>query len=551
MDASSFAKSYDTNLDTAPFVDKEILYVNDSNNASYSGQIQFDTTVLSNSGRWVDYSEGTLQIPFVISAKSSGDLATGSKMNAYVLGLKNGTHHLIHSMQVEMQNSNVVQLQSFLNFFVGYKVMTSWSSDDLEKWGAASHVAPDSAASMAWSAGTAARGDGTSNNSAYDSAAKTFVATEPIQRSNLGLRTRLENTSHTGTNAYGGIPTMVTEAQCDQVGKSYFTNDGGAAAARIYSWKILATIRLKDLADFFDKIPLVRGVQLRFTINYNSARSLITVAGASSMILTTTTMLSGSTVPYMMSSGAAGQPSVNATDTASTLLISGDVLNTANPAASASSLLSSCRLYVPAYKMSPIAQQRYLDLGTKLVEYNDLYQYTVTAVSAGSAWNQILTNGIVNPQELVIIPVLNSAAGNAATASMIPYQSPFDSCPGTTAPLASISQFNVLISGQTIFQQNEQYDFDSFSNELAREGALMGGVDTGLTSGLLSKLDFDNGYRYYVVDISRRLTSDEVVPVSVQVTGTNNTSKIMDYYCFVTYKRSVEIDLASGAIIRR
>jgi hypothetical protein len=551
MDASSFAKSYDTNLDTAPFVDKEILYVNDSNNASYSGQIQFDTTVLSNSGRWVDYSEGTLQIPFVISAKSSGDLVTASKMNAYVLGLKNGTHHLIHSMQVEMQNSNVVQLQSFLNFFVGYKVMTSWSSDDLEKWGAASHVAPDSAASMAWSAGTAARGDGTSNNSAYDFAAKTFAATEPIQRSNLGLRTRLENTSHTGTNAYGGIPTMVTEAQCDQVGKSYYTNDGGAAAARIYSWKILATIRLKDLADFFDKIPLVRGVQLRFTINYNSARSLITVAGASSMILTTTTMLSGSTVPYMMSSGAVGQPSEDATDTASTFLISGDVLNTANPAASASSLLSSCRLYVPAYKMSPIAQQRYLDLGTKLVEYNDLYQYTVTAVSAGSAWNQILTNGIVNPQELVIIPVLNSAAGNAATASMIPYQSPFDSCPGTTAPLASISQFNVLISGQTIFQQNEQYDFDSFSNELAREGALMGGVDTGLTSGLLSKLDFDNGYRYYVVDISRRLTSDEVVPVSVQVTGTNNTSKIMDYYCFVTYKRSVEIDLASGAIIRR
>jgi uncharacterized alkaline shock family protein YloU len=69
-----------------------------------------------------------------------------------------------------------------------------------------------------------------------------------------------------------------------------------------------------------------------------------------------------------------------------------------------------------------------------------------------------------------------------------------------------------------------------------------------MTSGLLSEKMWSNGYRYYVVDISRRATGSDNVPLSVQVRGVSQSSVAVDLYCFITYKRQIEIDLGSGAI---
>lgn len=547
MDQFVFDKSLSPQEDKGPFREKRVVYVNDSNNGSYNGQINIDTTVLSNGGAWCDYSQATLEIPFVVALKSSADITTTA--NAYMLGLKNGSHQIIDSIQVQYQNSTVKQQQAFENFHVGYKIMSEWSSDDLIKYGPQIRFAPDSAGSFQTGASGALGLYGPTNNRPFPPVSqRSYASTAPIEDANSGFGDRLKMNAWSASNPVG---VMSTVAQANQIGKSYFTDDSGSGAARIYTWKMLLTIRLKDVSDFFAKLPLVRGAQIRLTVNYNAARVVLTGTQALNLSQTSTSNVSGRSVPIMISSCATGAPLASTLSLADqTLSISCNVHSTSDPAGSASDLLPSCRLYVPTYILGDEDQIKYLSLGRKEMLFTDIVQFNVRDVAAGASFNQIITNGIVNPQSVVVIPVLNAASGNVVSgASLSPFQSMFDTCPGTTAPCGALTQFNVYVSGEQVFQSNEQYDFDAFQNEVATLG-ISGGQQTGLVSGLLSRYSWDNAYRYYVADIARRHPQDDKLPLSVSIVGTNNTSKILDLYVFVSFQRKLVIDLASGAIVQ-
>jgi hypothetical protein len=142
-----------TEQPTEPFVKKETIYVSDQNNGSYNGQIQIETSSLSNSGKWAAYNEGYIVIPLVVGLKSTVTIASGyAGPNGYMVGLKNGYHQLIDSIQVDYNSTNVVQLTSYTNFYVSYKLMTTFSQDDIYKYGAAINFFPDSATAFQYNA---------------------------------------------------------------------------------------------------------------------------------------------------------------------------------------------------------------------------------------------------------------------------------------------------------------------------------------------------------------------------------------------------------------
>ena len=528
-----------------PFTEKQILSINDTNGGSYNGNITFDTTVLSNSGRYLDYSDATIEVPITIAMQHSVD-ATGA-VNAYMLGLKSGYHQLIDSIQVDYQNKNVVQQQSFTNFYVSYKIHSEWSQDDLQKYGDLTGVWPDSGASFVRAAAANARGDGVSNNSPYPLATKTYTNAVPIEQTNEGLAHRLENTAlYLAGN--GGLNTVTTAQQNANAGRAYFTNDGVAAAGRVYIYYIIATIRLKDICDFFDKIPILKGAQIRMTINYNASRCAVLCGAGPVMSLTTTTQLAGRTVPFMVCDGTANAPFGAVQAIAGTSTIEYNILRTVTPQATANPLLTSCRLFVPAYTLAPEIEAKYLSSSpVKTIVYDDIYQYTVSSITTGGNFNTILTNGILNPQKLIIIPFVNGAS-NGATA-FDEFRSPFDSAPATTGPVVSLTNLQVQVSGKNMFDHPVNYDFEMFANEVAKSG-INGASTTGLCSGLITKKMFDNGYRYYVCDLSRRLQSADSIPLSVQISGTNNTSATIDLYTFVTYQKSLQVEVASGVVVQ-
>jgi hypothetical protein len=538
------AKSMFDPVDSKPIVEKVVLTLNDSNSGSYNGNIVFDSSVLSNSGRWLDWSQATLNIPLAFSIKSSVDI-TGSA-NAYMGTIKSGFHQLIDSLDVSWLNKNIIQQTSFTNFHVSYKVMSEWSSDDLEKWGDLTGIYPDSPANFTRSAAAAAKGDGFADNTPYNVGNKSFAVTAPLDQSNEGLRRRLEMTAQGTSAAYANLNTTTSTAALSRIGKSYFTDDGGAAAARIYTWYILATIRLADIHSFFRNAPLLRGGSLRMTIQYNAARAVITgVTAGPTMALTSVTMLAGRTLPFMVCDSTANQPCNGSLSLTGTATCEMNIRATVSPASANNPMLSACQLNVPAFTLSPEAESSYLSsYPIKNIIYDDLYQFVVQGVASGGQFNSIVTNGILNPQQLVIIPyVASGSTGN----SQEQFRSPFDSAPATTAPLASLDNFQVYISGKSVFDKPVRYDYDIYSNEVATQGQ-NGGVVQGQSSGLISFKDWTYGYRYYVVDIARRLQSSDNVPLSIQVQGTNNSGATLDFYVFVTYQRSVQIELSTGVI---
>lgn len=572
LDEYVYNTSSTPQVSSQDMTDKEILFVQDNNGGSYSGQFVMETSSLANSGKFLDYNNSYFEIPLVVSFQASATLTGADNLvNGFMCALKNGHHQLIDSIQIDMGNQNVVQLQPYTNFYVSYKLNTELGVSDVKKYGDVIGFSLDNACSATWSAGANASGDGTSNNrlSPANLTAPNAISA-PNWRTQLdennvnsGFYERQKNKALdlqpavgtiTAGSGWGANPGITSTALANQVAKSYLTSSAVAGAGNVWQWVIIATIRLRDLSDFFDKIPLLRGVFLRATINYNSVVGTITtVAAGPTMVQTSLTQLSGRTNPLMVASSAFGNPSnlAVAGGAGGVWSFACGIARTSSPLSTATPAITAVRWYVPAYMLNPLKEEQYMTMNKyKTIIYRDIYNYNVLSVASGGSFNAILTNGIVNPKKVIVIPIFNNAAGNAATASLNPAQSFFDTVPASTSPLAALTNFNVQVSGANMFQQNENYDFQQFLDEHSRTGINGGAFETGLQSGLIGFKEWTHNYRYYVCDVSRRLPAENSVPKSIVISGTNGCGKILDLYCFVEFERRIVVDLETGQIVK-
>ncbi len=260
---------------------------------------------------------------------------------------------------------------------------------------------------------------------------------------------------------------------------------------------------------------------------------------------------SGGLSPIMMASCGTGNGCANLIPgTYTTSLCVGNIVVSSSqkiPSSQNTGALSrSIVLNVPSYVMNPMVESAYISQSVKSVEYSDYYQYIVQNVLGAGAGNinALITNGISGLKSCLVIPVFNSAGSNGVN----PLLSPYDPCGGgTTSPLAHISNFNVLVSGQNSIYQNQSYTYQAFLNQLAGQNSINGAQIDGLSSSLISQTDFENSYCYYYVDISRGLPIESSVPKSVVLVGTNNSLYAMDYYVFLEYQSSLSISVLSGS----
>lgn len=537
---------------TEPFVKREVVYILDQQNTSYNGQITFESSQIANSGKWASWTESWLELPFVVAWQTSED--TTGTANSFQCGMKNGWHHIIDSIQVDYNNTNVIQLTSFSNMWMNFKLLSTWSQDDVAKYGATMNFFPDTSTSMKYSATAGKNGDGTSNNVVYPLTAIDYgTTTYKGATFNAGLRQRLLNCGYeTTATSFGGC--VAFNSAPEQTGMNYWTTTG-AGANRIYYLNLMATIPLKFLHDFFDKMPLIKGSFLKLTINYNSSYNVITSVSTTSLALTTATLTTGRTNPVMVASGAANNPNAGVVAAANgTMSVYSGVSSVKVGATTIShGVFTTCRLYCVLYTMNPVFEDQYLSLNpTKEIVYRDIYNFNVIKKQGGGDITTLLTNGITNPKTLLLIPVVNGdTAGTNGAAAFSPLSSPFASEPATTSPLLAIKEFNVQVSGLNIYPANIRYDYETFLSELSKTG-VNGGTTTGLASGLIGQHDFQTAYRFYLVDLSRRLPLDDTVAKSIQIQGTLNVpnTKYVDLYCFIEYERRITLDMATGAIIQ-
>ena len=356
-----------------------------------------------------------------------------------------------------------------------------------------------------------------------------------------------------------------------------------------------AVIRLKDIADFFQKCPLLKGSTMRIYLNTNQvyftcglaspvlSGSVSVVAGAAgssfgqtqtgclALTSTPTILGGGGTNPVMVASMDLGQGSADLVLPAGTtpaapesIKVGLSIVKTQFLSGQFSSTITapvtSVRLYAPAYSMSPIAESRYLNLSpTKKIIYNDLFQYSFTGVASGSTFSFLVTNGIPNIRGILVIPLLpkssNGVASTYATTTPIAgvttssLLSPFSTTGGTPDPI-SLTNFQIQISGKNLFINNLQYDYETFLEQLSCSNQLNGGLTTSLSSGLIGFEDFEGLYRYYYGNASRSIPSEDGVAKAVQVSGVNNSPVSIDFMVFIEFERQIVVDVRSGARVQ-
>ena len=535
-----------------PFTDKDYAWCIDQQQGSYSSsQIVFDCSTLASSSRFQSWKEAYLEIPLVVSLN---DTATNLGVNApFGVGLKSGYTNLIHSFQVEINGKTVVQLTPYSNIFMNFKQISEWSKDTQAKFGAALGFAKDNPLSFGFSAfGTASSsGDGIYNNLNFGYQTGNLAAAAPVETSNQGFCQRQREAAIDFTQApWSNFTTATNAGTC---GKPYYNSGATLNANTGYKvWFYIAKIRLIDLStDLFQKLPLIKGANVRITLNVNTGTAAISRAGGpQTMALSTANSnFLGGTFPAMIASmnGGSGCSGINAGTTTLSLNVSiAKVVNSAlNANGTSHPTMQACRLYVPLIECNPDFTSQLISAGTKRkIQYSDLVYYKITNVSG--TFTQLITNGVSRPKRLLIVPYWSTSNTNAYS----PLLSPFDPSPGTTTPLISLTQLNVQLSGQNVWSMNQQYDWEQFLHELSDSG-LNGGRISELGSGLMDSLDHQTSYRYYLCNIGRCLPAEASTPKSLQIMGTilSASGVSVDLYIFCEYEKEITIDIVTGQVL--
>ena len=570
------------------FVKKDWLNILDNQNSNYnSNQSVIDTSQLSNSNKWMSYREAYLSVPMLLSVATT-DLATAGGFAPatdatsadYALGLKNWFGQIIHSLTLDYNGTTIIQQTPWCNMWNSFKLMTSLSLGDVETQGATIGFFPDDPLSWtmigsnAGALSTSTEGSGVCNNTNQPSTGNLTIFNRYRQtEGNDGFLKRqrcinydpdaiagvnVDGTAGVGNGTFGKLMSASTTSQ---VWKSYIsqkTNGANAGNQGVFAISIQATIYLKHLHSFFAMCPLLKGAYMKMTLNLNNTSTSFSAtddgAGNNTDItLASTSNAVGGVCPIMIASGKAlngSSKSILAGSYTANLSVGAKCLDpTISSSVNDGQVGRSIYLYVPSYTFNPVFEQSYLSSPIKSIQYTDIYQYQVLKVGGSSGQiNNLITNGIANIKSILVIPFFSTGTANSGLPTGMPvYQSPFDPagcC--ATSPLTGLTNFNVVVSGQNTIYNTQRYAFEEFNNQFYGVNAVNGGMTDGLTSGLIDRLGFDMEYSYYYVDLSRMLPVEESVPKSVQLVGQNTSQKELDFWVFIEYGVSVDIDALTG-----
>jgi len=548
--------------------DKKWLNVLDQNNGSYSsGQSTLETTSLSTADRFMNYREAYLAVPVLLTVGNNTNANNAGMANATnkskLVGLKNSYTTLIHSMSVDLNGTNIVQSTPFSEFYNAFNLMTCLSFDDIKTQGSSIGFYPDDALSA-----TSFTGDNPSGSAAATVNNQDLVTpgseTDAVlgHIGNKGFSERLKYINYTATGFVNGSgneaaqSAFLTAANANTLYKSqvFTLAAGGGAASPVIQVQVMAIIKLRHLHNFFNNIPLSKGLQFRFIINFNQSTSTVTNDATNITAESLVKSQFGGTNPLMIASAKANNGGVGTIAAAGAIRADLSIGKTCLDSAlvayagtASSNLPQSVSLYVPSYVMNSSLEASYVSANSsKRISYSDIYQFKITNVSAGETFNQLITSGIRGVRSVVLMPFFPTASNGGDVAEHQSVQS--DAGGGPTALLAQLTDFQVQVGGVNQIQTNGRYEWEIFNNYVYGANSVNGGLTDGLSSSLIGMSDWARKYLYYYIDCNRGTDLERDTPKSVQIQGRNLSAKAVDYYIFVEFENNFSIDVGTGAI---
>jgi hypothetical protein len=543
--------------ESTPFTRKELIAIVDNNSTNYTtGSITFETNQLANCGKYCDYANAYIAIPMVFTLTGT-DFSTATDTDL-AIALKGSNYQFIHSYRVEYDNVPVVNNFDFANALIEFDLHSTSCLDDEKVNGETIGYVKNKSTGWGYKSTASLNGLGIYNNDNIGTI-DTMLNSGEANTSILERQRKFINNSSRNKVA------VREDDQIKKTGKNYIIN---AVAHKTYYYNCI--IKLKDLL-FTKNLPLIKGAMLKLVFNMNIGSFLFArtatagVAGGLLNITPTTIHMTGGggTNPLMVTSIGYSVPTtttLNAITAGAQIVQCGSSqlpVNVANYKVSFAIVKNhfdtiatqeahqeaQCRLIVPVYTMYSAYEKNYLDQMTKRIMYKGI-QYKGILNNPSSSFSQLLTGGVVNPTRLVVVPMLSASANQ----QMSPCLSPFTCEPSYCSPY-SIQNFNCQLAGVSIYSQSFAYDYEQFLIELDGHDSITNNLERGMTSSRISLTDYSNTYGYLVVDLKRRLPTQDNTPVSIGISGTITSPLALDFHCFIEYEKEVTIDLYTGKIV--
>ena len=536
-DQVTFASSLNDNVADAtnvPFSDKNWTFITDStsNSGSFSsGQIQFDLSTLSSQSQWINLSEAMIEFPIKITSSilTAGTGAETTKSIAAINTaiIKNGYHQWIDSCQLIINGQTIQSSQPYENVAAQFRILSKWSQDTLQKMGPTCGFALDDCTADS-DVSTTISNTVNIANATYSTVAAAVKGFDCVNNQaalfNKGIQTRSSFTNNDINPASANLQTTILGASSMKTaGRNHVSSvaaGSNTAAAYIHSAFYMATCRLRDLVDI-DDFPCVKSLKGYLYLSFNSSQVNLTgTVGSAVLSAVSITPLTGRTTPFMINNSSTGILLGNYATTAPVVQIVGSVdATTTGAGTSAGPLLTNARLLVPYYIANPSADMAL----TQSDKFFTTFEKIVNPITcaASSSVNYTITVGVPNARKLVLLPMWQNLGGVSNLTN--PEVSPFDSVPATSGPFATLGNLQVYLSNKPLYQYPIQYDFEQWISENAQLG-LNGASISEQTSGLLSEQLFEQNHKFYYVDLSRRMESEDGTSRSIQVSFSNPSS---------------------------
>ena len=601
-DPYSFAKSSaPQGVDQyTPYAEKQWQYINDINSGVYTASntlVQFDLTSIYNSGQFSDASDLFLTIPITMQAawaiSGTGVQVQPTPGHSALLALKTNFQHLIHQIEVVANGKVVNDTQPFISFYEHFKLASQMSQNDLKQFGPSLGFAPaglDNEKSVRWLGDlTTATGTGLglTNNRAFNGTVITtdtqgVAGVQGVSTVNTALAqraTRCTDTSQgysvNGQNVYGAVAAgannpaaIMTLNQLNQEFKPSYQVIGGAGTYQMV-WQDLAVVPLKYLCDVLDKMGLVKKLDLILRIYMNTGTLAMDVAYAlnQSSYRGIRQSTFSNTVPFTINSfgsdcpTATGGVPTNANILACGLFVGGSRATQFSATVpfsftATSHFMPACRCYYSLVKLEPSRALAYIEENrAKQVVYENVLFNQYSSIPVGGSFSQLVQSGIKNPLGIAIIPfispstLLNTTAGQTMTflTGGEQWQSPYDTCPGTFAPI-SLTNLQVALGGVNQLASTLYYTFENFLEQVALAESLTS-TDLGIGTGLISQSWWEMN-RVYWVDLARGREADKASMRNLTISFTNNSSVAISLMVFTVYLDKLVIDVETGIVKR-
>ena len=359
---------------------------------------------------------------------------------------------------------------------------------------------------------------------------------------NEGRRARMQDTSYSTS---GLSSTYQSAASAGQIFKNNIVQNDASAVM----YNLFACLPMATLHNFFQKLPITRGLSVRLNLYLNTGITINETVTKANHVSITSSVIPRQTVPFMVS------PISNDPVCGSGFSIA-DAVTLKYELKIGNSALSNCRFYDSMFHFNPTTEAQYISSPERKILYSDICQYVIPNVGPNANVNNLITSGVSRLRGFLMVPII-SAASNVCT--LDGKQSPFSSCPATTFPYAKIQNFQLQISGKPFFATPINHSQLLYNCMLRTELSINGGALCSLrmSSGSISKTDFESGFTYYWVDLGQlENEGDDNLSKSVQVLFTNSvssggtTSNLQtDFYIYLYYQKMVNINISNGGFL--